>query len=78
MIYCLILRCIDLSNDEYLHFLLEARDLTRFSELAMRLMKAGKEGLFDTWMLKESDLVQVRLTLICIFSIFFSNCLAKS
>jgi len=50
---------IDLSNDDYLHFLLEARDLTRFSELAMRLMKAGKEGLFETWMMKESDLVQV-------------------
>ncbi|CAK8675100.1 uncharacterized protein LOC143469404 [Clavelina lepadiformis] len=48
----------DLSNDEYLHFLLEARELSQFSELAMKLMKGGKEGLFETWMLKESDLVQ--------------------
>jgi len=48
----------DLDNDEYLHFLLEARDLHCFSELGMKLMKAGKKGLFEAWMLKESDLVQ--------------------
>ncbi|XP_078489499.1 uncharacterized protein LOC100181361 [Ciona intestinalis] len=48
----------DLSNDEYLHHLLDARDMMRFSELAVKLMSAGRKGLFDTWMLKESDLVQ--------------------
>nr|CAB3219773.1 acyl-coenzyme A oxidase 3, peroxisomal [Phallusia mammillata] len=48
----------DLNNDDYLHFLLEARETTLFSELAIKLMQAGKAGLFETWMLKESDLVQ--------------------
>jgi len=48
----------DLNNDDYLNFLLEARDLHCFSELGMKLMKAGKVGLFEAWMLKESDLVQ--------------------
>uniref|UniRef100_H2ZII3 Acyl-CoA oxidase C-alpha1 domain-containing protein n=1 Tax=Ciona savignyi TaxID=51511 RepID=H2ZII3_CIOSA len=48
----------DLTNDEYLHYLLDSRDMVRFSELAIKLMKAGKKGLFETWMLKESDLVQ--------------------
>lgn len=48
----------DLSNDEYLNNLLELRDLMCFTELGMKLMKAGKKGLFDAWMLKESDLVQ--------------------
>jgi len=48
----------DLSNDDYLHFLLETRDLLCFSELGGKLMKAGRKGLFEAWMLKESDLVQ--------------------
>lgn len=48
----------DLDNDEFLHFLLLSRDLNHFSQLGMKLMKAGKSGLFETWMLKESDLVQ--------------------
>jgi len=48
----------DLNNDDYLHYLLETRDLLCFSELGGKLMKAGKSGLFEAWMLKESDLVQ--------------------
>jgi acyl-CoA oxidase len=48
----------DLNDDAYLHYLLEAREFQCFMELAMKLMQAGKKGLFDTWMMKESDLVQ--------------------
>merc|ERR1712142_1235551 len=48
----------DLNDDAFLHYLLEARELQNFMELAMKLMQAGKKGLFDTWMMKESDLVQ--------------------
>lgn len=48
----------DLNDDNFLHYLLEARELQNFMELAMKLMQAGKKGLFDTWMMKESDLVQ--------------------
>ena len=55
---------VDLDNDEFLHFLLLSRDLNHFSQLGMKLMKAGKSGLFETWMLKESDLVQVNLKVI--------------
>ena len=54
------LNCVtDLNDDAYLHYLLEAREFQNFMELAMKLMQAGKKGLFDAWMMKESDLVQV-------------------
>ena len=60
-----------MNNDEYLHYLLETRDLLCFSELGGKLMKAGKKGLFEAWMLKESDLVQVRK--ICVKNVFHNE-----
>lgn len=48
----------DLSNQKYLHTLLESREKQLFMELGMKMMKAGKKGRFDTWMYKEQDLVQ--------------------
>jgi len=38
--------------------LLGERENLMFSSLGGKMAKAGKEGQFDTWMLKESDLVQ--------------------
>lgn len=50
---------IDLNNPAFLHYLLQARENSQFAELGVKLMKGGMSGLFDTWMLQESDLVQV-------------------
>jgi len=49
---------VDLSDPASLHKLLVARENLTFGALGMKLMKAGKAGLFDTWMLQESDAVQ--------------------
>ncbi|XP_043224946.1 putative acyl-coenzyme A oxidase 3.2, peroxisomal [Amphibalanus amphitrite] len=49
---------VDLDDTSVLHQLLISRENLAFGLLGMKLMKAGKEKLFDTWMLKESDLVQ--------------------
>ena len=48
----------DLSNLDYLHNMLQHRENTLFITLGQKMMKAGKDGLFDTWMYDESDLVQ--------------------
>lgn len=48
----------DLGSTEFLHNLLEIRENMEFIELGTKLLQAGKKGLFDKWMLKESDLVQ--------------------
>nr|XP_039271980.1 acyl-coenzyme A oxidase 3, peroxisomal-like [Styela clava] len=52
----------DPSNADYLHYLLVERENKAFSQLGEVMMKAGKEHLFDTWMMKESDLVQLSAT----------------
>merc|ERR1712241_435187 len=46
------------SNREFLHYLLETRELKLFLELGLKMAKAGKDGTFNTWMLEESDLIQ--------------------
>ena len=46
------------SNREFLHYLLETRELKLFGELGLKMAKAGKDGTFNTWMLEESDLIQ--------------------
>jgi acyl-CoA oxidase len=43
---------------EYLLYLLQAREMKLFTQLADKMGKAGKEGTFKTWMLEESDLIQ--------------------
>ncbi|KAF6031789.1 hypothetical protein EB796_009893 [Bugula neritina] len=48
----------DVDSTEYLHSVLANRENITFMTLGKKLMKAGKENLFDTWMLQESDLVQ--------------------
>lgn len=52
----------DPSNADYLHYLLVQRENKTFTELGAKLMKAGKENLFDAWMMRESDLVQLSAT----------------
>merc|ERR1711962_1833200 len=42
----------------YLLWLLSERETVLFSKLGKAMAAAGKEGLFDAWMLKESDLIQ--------------------
>ena len=49
---------VDLNNRKSLHALLELREKSLFTELGMKMMRAGKKGRFDTWMYKEQDLVQ--------------------
>ena len=48
----------DLNSLDYLHFLMQKREDVLFMELGMKMMMAGKEKLFDTWMYQSSDLVQ--------------------
>lgn len=48
----------DPANIAYLHDLLNRRENQLFMTLGKKLMAAGKAGLFDTWMMQESDLVQ--------------------
>ncbi|KAK7065415.1 acyl-Coenzyme A oxidase [Halocaridina rubra] len=48
----------DPSSIEYLHDLMNRRENVLFKMLGKKLMAAGKAGLFDTWMMQESDLVQ--------------------
>merc|ERR1712168_248609 len=48
----------NLESIEYLHYLMRKKEDTLFSELGMKLMKAGKAGMFETWMMQESDAVQ--------------------
>ncbi|ESO87713.1 hypothetical protein LOTGIDRAFT_127454 [Lottia gigantea] len=48
----------DLSSFEYLQYLLNQREQVLFGTLGKKMMEAGKAGIFETWMLKESDLVQ--------------------
>ena len=43
---------------EYMHDLLKKREDLLFMELGMKMAKAGKTKLFETWMYKSSDLVQ--------------------
>lgn len=49
---------VDLASRTRLHGLLEAREKLLLTELAVRMLRAGKKGRYDTWMYKEQDLVQ--------------------
>jgi len=42
----------------YLLWLLAEREIVLFGKLGKAMKDAGKEGLYDAWMLKESDLIQ--------------------
>lgn len=48
----------DLQSTEYLHYLLQKREDLLFIELGTKMQKAGSAGLFNVWMLEESDLIQ--------------------
>lgn len=48
----------DLTNRDFLLYLLESREMKQFAQLGGKMAKAGKEGTFNTWMLEESDLIQ--------------------
>ena len=43
---------------DFLKYLLTKREDSLFTSLGKRMMAAGKEKIFDTWMLQSSDLVQ--------------------
>ena len=47
-----------LDDDTFLTFLLAMRENALFMELGEKMMKAGREGAFETWMYNESDLIQ--------------------
>ena len=48
----------DITSLAYLHNLLLKRENTLFISLGKKMMAAGKEGLFETWMYQENDLIQ--------------------
>ena len=48
----------DLSSTEYLHALLEANEQRCFIALGTKMMEASKGAIFDTWSLKNQDIVQ--------------------
>merc|ERR1711971_1545397 len=43
----------DLSNQKFLSYLLATRELKQFWELGEKMVKAGKDGTFNTWMLEK-------------------------
>jgi len=49
---------VDLDIPQTIHKLLDWREKYLFLELGMKMMKAGKDGRFETWMNLEQDLVQ--------------------
>jgi len=49
----------DLQDKAYLLSLLKTRELKLFYELGQKMSAAGREGTFTTWMLQESDLIQM-------------------
>ena len=48
----------DLLDTGYIEFLFKKREQMLFMELGGKMMKAGKKGMFETWMYNESDLIQ--------------------
>jgi len=48
----------DLQDVEFLHNLLAVRENKEFVQIGKSLQAAGKAGIFEEWMLRESDLVQ--------------------
>lgn len=48
----------DLRDLDFLHYLMKKREQNLFMELGMKMMSAGRENMFDTWMYQESDLIQ--------------------
>lgn len=48
----------ELTNRDYLLYLLESRELKLFRALGEKMAAAGRDGTFTTWMLHESDLIQ--------------------
>jgi len=49
----------DLSDTNFLHYVMVQAENNLFSSLGKKLMKAGMKGLFDTWMMQESDQIQM-------------------
>merc|ERR1711970_235742 len=48
----------DAGSTEYLHDLINRRENTLFMSLGKEMARAGRAGMFETWMLQESDRVQ--------------------
>ncbi|CAL4175991.1 unnamed protein product [Meganyctiphanes norvegica] len=48
----------DAASTEYLHDLMNRRENTLFMGLGKEMAKAGRAGMFEAWMLHESDRVQ--------------------
>ncbi|XP_076806339.1 uncharacterized protein LOC143449896 [Clavelina lepadiformis] len=48
----------DVSSIDFLHYLLVCRENQNFTDLGMKVKEAGK-NLFESWMMQESDLVQM-------------------
>ena len=48
----------DLTNQDYLLYILHEREMVLFKKLGTKMASAGKEGMFNTWMMEESDVIQ--------------------
>ena len=48
----------DLKSNAFLHSLMEQNEQRCFMALGKLMMKAGKNAIFETWMLKNQDVVQ--------------------
>ena len=46
------------TNKDYLLHILNEREVTLFKTLGQKMAAAGKEGMFNTWMMEESDVIQ--------------------
>ena len=48
----------EFTNSDYLLYILNEREMVLFRKLGQKMAAAGKEGMFTTWMMEESDLIQ--------------------
>jgi len=48
----------EFTNKDYLLHVLNEREVTLFKSLGQKMAAAGKEGMFNTWMMEESDVIQ--------------------
>merc|ERR1719187_2930039 len=48
----------DVNDPDFLSYLLQVREVKLFTELGQKSVAAGKGGIYRTWQLEESDLIQ--------------------
>ena len=48
----------EFTNQDYLLHIINEREMILFQDLGAKMASAGKAGMFNTWMMEESDVIQ--------------------